>query len=189
MVYCMTDEPLPRGRKKGEYTKMKMKKLFAVIAVLMAMVLVLSACGQKEEGSSGSGSSGSNASAPAAQTIEGTWRLTDMKAAAASQGTGGYTAEELEKEMNEARQQLKDNLVSMVWTFRGGNVTFTQRMAGSLIGASDAEEHSVSGTYTVSGNKVTVNMEVNGATNSVDLTLNGNQLEMEIAGMVAIFTR
>ena len=192
MVYCKTNEPTPRGRKEGENTKMKMKKLLAIIAVLMAMVLVLSACGQKEESSSGSSSSNSSsssssnsASAPAAPTIEGSWKLTDLKMAGASA-----------EEQAMSSQSIANGSMSMEMTLRDGKMTSVQSIDYSKMGMTGEgvpapETLTTTGTYTVDGNKLLIIPDDAdaGSTAPTEFKLNGNTLEIIDAEVTMIFTR
>ena len=169
-----------------------MKKLLAVIALLLAMVMLLSACGQKDEETASTSSSSSTAASSSANVaqpagIDGTWITTEVKVADIS--VTGLSEEELKKQMEEANQQVASGLVTQTLVFANGNVTFTQKLDGSVTGG-QAAENTATGTYTLDGNKITMKLESEGvAAPDMVATLNGNRLEWDMYGVTMVFTR
>lgn len=151
-----------------------MKKLLALIALMMAMVLLLAACGQKEEGTSSAqnGSSGG---------VEGTWNMTGVK----DMKTAGLSADELKDQQDRVNKQLKDGLVQQVMTFRNGKVTLTVKRDASVSPDGQARTSTLEGTYQVNGNKITVTL----GGETTECKLNGNTLERVLTDFTAVFSR
>lgn len=110
---------------------------------------------------------------PTAETgsIEGTWKATDVK------DDGGISAEELAQ----AKAQLENGDVVMIFIFSDGKVDASMTMYGS--------EQKVSGSYTVEGGKLTIIPTGEAGGNTLDYKLDGDTLEMNVAGATLIFTR
>ena len=151
-----------------------MKKLLAIVALMVAMVLLLTACGQKEDGTSSTQNGSSSG-------IEGTWIMTSVK----DMKTNGLSADEQKEQQDKLNRQLKDGLVKQVMTFQNGKVTLTVDRDASVSPDGQARVSKLEGTYQVSGSKITVTL----GGETTECRLNGNTLERVLSEFTAIFTR
>ncbi len=166
-----------------------MKKLLAIIALLLAMVLLLTSCGEKEEESTSKTETKTEATtdsktedkkddtapAPAsASGIEGSWKLTGMKVEGASQ-----------EEIDATNQMISSGMLTMTFEFKDGKFTSSGNMSGE-------DGVNGTGTYKVNGSKLTIVADgaEESASDTTEFKLDGNTLEIEMsAGMVMVFTR
>ena len=210
-----------------------MKKLIGIIALMLAMVLLLTACGGKEKSSSsgddillnpgqateapkteGTAGTGETAkteetgkteetagtgettqsdtssslfpglvSAPAstsASGIEGTWKLTGMKADALS-------AEQVQM----MEMMISSGMISIEMTFKDGKATITETMADFTGEGGGSQTQTMNGTYTYENGKLTVVEEGQTATadSTADCKLDGDTLEMGTPEGTMVFTR
>ena len=141
-----------------------MKKLFSVVALLLTVVLLLSACGKDDSKDSSSKSAG----------IEGTWKLTDVKSA-------GLSAEELKA----ARDMVTSGQMQETFVFKSGKATMHIKNASY----DPPMETGYNLNYTLNGNKLSMTEEGTTDTQEFEFKLNGDTLELSMDGGVEVFTR
>ena len=141
-----------------------MKKMFSVVALLLTVVLLLSACGKDDSKDSSSKSTG----------IEGIWKLTDVKSA-------GLSAEELKA----ARDMVTSGQMQETFVFKSGKATM--HIKNASYDPPMEVEYKLS--YTLNGNKLSMTEEGTNDTQSIDCNLNGNTLELNMDGGILVFTR
>ena len=148
-----------------------MKKLVSFVALLLAVVMLLSACGTKDESGSNTGSSETKESVGSSavsetNTIEGTWKVVEIKAA--SGGTEDY-----EKYIQGRNEDFASGNAVETYTFTDGKVTMYN--SRTLI----EESHS----YEINGTKVTF---LRNAAHERDMIgefhINGDTLEIKWNG-------
>ena len=144
----------------------KMKKLLTVIALLLAMVLLLSACGKDGDSKSADGGSKSN-------SIEGTWKLTDVR---------GRMSDE---ELKQARTMIAEGKMAQTFIFQNGKATL--KVSNNYTGEPDEMSYSLN--YTIKDNKLSMTEEGTTDTQEFEFKLNGDTLELSMDGGVEVFTR
>ena len=143
-----------------------MKKLLTVIALLLAMVLLLSACGKDGDAKSADGGSKSN-------SIEGTWKLTDVR---------GRMSDE---ELKQARTMIAEGKMAQTFIFQNGKATL--KVSNNYTGEPDEMSYSLN--YTIKDNKLSMTEEGTTDTQEFEFKLNGDTLELSMDGGVEVFTR
>ena len=141
-----------------------MKKMFSVVALLLTVVLLLSACGKDDSKDSSSKSGG----------IEGTWKLTDVKSA-------GLSAEELKA----ARDMVTSGQMQETFVFKSGKATMHIKNASY----DPPMETGYNLNYTLNGNKLSMTEEGTSDTQTIDCTISGNTMELNMDGGILVFTR
>ena len=168
-----------------------MKKLLTVVALLLAMVLLLTACGQKEEEKPAA----TEAPAPTATaeptaepatepeaaparggSIEGTWKLTGMKS---------DNPEDAEF-ISQMELLLAKGLMENIYTYADGKVTMT---AKTNVPGAENQNMTMNGTYTIDGNQLTVIEEGQTTGDPVEFKIDGDTLELITPQMSMTFTR
>ena len=210
-----------------------MKKLIGIIALMLAMVLLLTACGSKEkssssgddsllnpgqateapktDGTAGTGETAktdetgktedttgtgettqsdtssslfpglaSSPASPSASGIEGTWKLTGMKADALS-------AEQVQM----MEMMISSGMISIEMTFKDGKATITETMADFTGEGGAPQTETMNGTYIYENGKLTVVEDGKEATadSTADCKIDGNTLEMGTPEGTMVFTR
>ena len=154
-----------------------MKKLISVIALLLAMVLLFSACGKKDDSKDDSASA-------KPKTIVGTWKVTDVKT--------DSTDEELLKFVQQTKEELSSGALVETYTFTAdGKVTMNYSYTADKESAPNTFEESLS--YEIDGNKITLIIKsTTGGEDSrttTEFKLDGDTLEIYEAEGTTVLTR
>lgn len=159
--------------KEGNTMK-NMKKLTVLVALLLAMVLVLSACGSDDD--SGSSKKSGSTGILGSSGIVGTWKLTDVKMKDAP-----------EEELKAAKQMIKSGVITMEFTFTSDN-KFSAK--GYFSGSSDSGGD-VTGTYKYENGKLTVTRDNDGgSSDAIEVKISGNTMELiQSSDTSLVFTR
>ncbi len=144
-----------------------MKKLASILALLLAMVMILSAC-SKNDSKSSSDSSASDAAKP--NTIEGTWKVAEVKPSTTDEALLRFV-----KEMNE---RLADGSYSEEYMFKDGTITLksTDRKEG-LTEPVITEE---TASYKIEGDKITVIFPDGSPNSTTSFKLSSDTLELTV---------
>ena len=176
-----------------------MKKLLTIVALLLAMVLLLTACGKKEEEKPAATeapaptataepvaeSEAAPATEPTAEpeaapaqggSIEGTWKLTGMKS----------DDPENAEFISQMELLLANGLMENTYIYADGKVTMT---AKTNVPGAENQEITINGTYTVEGNQLTVIEEGHDKGDPVTYKIDGDTLELITPEMSMTFTR
>lgn len=192
-----------------------MKKLFTIVALLLAMVLLLTACGQKEEEkpaateAPAAAATAEPASEPTAEpettqveepTAEPMAEPTaepaaEPEAAPAQadsiEGTWKLTGMKSDNPedaefISQMELLLSNGLMENIYTYADGKVTMT---AKTNVPGAENQNMTMNGTYTIDGNQLTVIEEGQTTGDPVEFKIDGDTLELITPQMSMTFTR
>ena len=192
-----------------------MKKLFTIVALLLAMVLLLTACGQKEEekpaateapaaAATAEPASEPTAEPETAQVEEPTAEpmaeptaepAAEPEAAPAQadsiEGTWKLTGMKSDNPedaefISQMELLLSNGLMENIYTYADGKVTMT---AKTNVPGAENQNMTMNGTYTIDGNQLTVIEEGQTTGDPVEFKIDGDTLELSTPPMRMTFTR
>ena len=185
--------------------KKNMRRLLGTAALLLAMMLVLTACGSKDAGDSGSSADFGTAE-PAPAPAEETQEPADGAAAPEdSEPASEETSDEEEtpqpvvsgdgiegvwvltgiSNAGDEDQQYFDTMLSagvnMEYSFSGGRIIIS--------GNPDGGESTLSGVYVADGSKLMVTPDGGKATDPMEYKIDGDTMEVTTQKLTMLFTR